>query len=385
MFEQFFMPLDRHFDGGFNATGDAFKAAAEKLAENPVVLGVVSNSHLPINYLLRHAIELYLKSMILILTRVVEKCSSPLDPTTVKVQVFKDKPLTNVHSLKVLLDELQRLVTANSAEIAILTPTDWNVPQELRAWIDTIEQHDAGSTFSRYPTSKSTFDNVKSSFHSVELDSLTKKMQEQKPGEKGQFALLMKNDDGEIVEAFTMRDEILPELRTALVESSNLLSNASSGLQAELVEGYGWKMKKWSEGDKKASEASEEQAEETNVPNFDHFFESLDPQFERIVASARELLGVEPILICSDAAKAQSIHPVVLDLFHKYGPTCMAQLAQSLFCLPVSNQQLREALEKYPDDPLDEAVQQTATGLWVMCFEGNGILLRRAILEDEAD
>ena len=389
MFEQYFMPLERHFDGGFHSTGDAFKAAAEKLSENPERLVIATNAHLPINYLYRHAIELYLKSMILILTRVVEMSDAPLDPTSVKVQVHKDKPLTSVHSLKILLDELHRLITANNAEIARLTPRDWNVPQELRDWIDTIEQHDAGSTFSRYPSSKSAFDNVKSSFQPVELETLTKKMHERKDGEKGQIALLMKNDDGEIVESLSMQEEILPELRKALVDASTALSGAAFGFQAELVEGYGWKMKKWQEDAKKAAEAGEsadtptdEQAKEQEVPNFDHFFEHLDPKFEAIVVPARELLGVDPILICVDAAKAKQTHPVVIDLIHNYGPTRIVQLAETLFCLPVSHQQIREALEKYPDDPLEEVVQQTSTGIWLLCFEENAILLRRAVLED---
>lgn len=247
MFEQFLLPLGRHFDGGFKATGDAFKAAAERLAETPDVMGFASNAHLPINYLYRHAIELYLKSMILVLTRVIERSNEPLDPTKVKVQVHKDSALTRVHSLEVLLHELQRLVTANADEISRLTPQDWNVPQAVRDWIDTIEQHDAGSTFSRYPSSKSAFDNIKSSFQSVELETLAKKVNGKKSGEKGHIALLLKNDDGEIVEAFSMQEEILPELRKALVEASSALSEAAFGFQAELVEGYGWKMKQWRE------------------------------------------------------------------------------------------------------------------------------------------
>lgn len=380
MLEQFFMPLDRHFDGGFNATGDAFKAAAAKLAESPVVMGVVTNTHLPINYLFRHAIELYLKSMILILTRVIEKSDSPLDPTTVKVQVFKDKPLTSVHSLKTLMDETQRLVTANSAEIARLTPTDWNTPPELLSWIDTIEQHDAGSTFSRYPTSKSNFDNMKSSFQSVELDSLAKKMEKHKPGEKGHFALLMKNDDGEIVEAFTMRDEILPELRTALVEASNLLSNASAALQAELAEGYGWRMKERSE-----ETTSSEEQDEPNVPNCDELLEHLLPRINEVVANAKEILGTDPILICCDGEKMESVHPVVRELFCKHGPTCIIPLSGTLFCLPVSNQQFREGLINHPDYPLDIAVQRTETGTWIMCFEEKGILMAHGKEQEEAE
>ena len=62
------LPLDRHFDSGFGAVADSFKDAADTLdstRENTPTL----NDHLPISYLYRHAIELYLKSAIIIFHR----------------------------------------------------------------------------------------------------------------------------------------------------------------------------------------------------------------------------------------------------------------------------------------------------------------------------
>lgn len=244
MIEQFFMPLHQHFDGGFHATGEAFKIAAEKLSEDSAKQQFAAHGHLPVNYLYRHAIELYLKSIILTLTRVIEKSTVPLDPTKVKIQTAKDRPLTSVHSLNALMNEHQRLVTEHNALISRMTPTNWNVPDELQSWISTIEAHDGGSTFSRYPTSNSTFDTAKSSFQQVDLQELAKTIQEHKSGEKGQVSLLMQNDEGEVVQAFRLHDEVLPDLRTALVEAAKLLSGGSFGLQAELADGYGLEMLK---------------------------------------------------------------------------------------------------------------------------------------------
>jgi hypothetical protein len=62
------MPLEAHFDGGLGATGDAFEEAAKKLAESAAELPS-SHPHLPINFLHRHAVELYLKSMIVVMHR----------------------------------------------------------------------------------------------------------------------------------------------------------------------------------------------------------------------------------------------------------------------------------------------------------------------------
>jgi hypothetical protein len=59
-------PLHTHVDFGFGRTGDAFKAAADKLEAESSARSGVMHAHLPINYLRRHAVELYLKSIIVI-------------------------------------------------------------------------------------------------------------------------------------------------------------------------------------------------------------------------------------------------------------------------------------------------------------------------------
>ena len=61
------MPLDRHYDHGFGATGDAFFEAAktlEKEAKPTLFLDA-----LPKGFLLRHALELFLKSAIVVIHR----------------------------------------------------------------------------------------------------------------------------------------------------------------------------------------------------------------------------------------------------------------------------------------------------------------------------
>lgn len=53
-------PLDQHFDNGFGAVADSFKEAADSLVQSTAEAQFL-NSHLPISFLYRHAIELYLK------------------------------------------------------------------------------------------------------------------------------------------------------------------------------------------------------------------------------------------------------------------------------------------------------------------------------------
>ena len=61
------LPLDQHYDSGFGAVADSFKDAADSL--NDPTKPSAFSSHLPVSFLCRHAIELYLKSAIITLHR----------------------------------------------------------------------------------------------------------------------------------------------------------------------------------------------------------------------------------------------------------------------------------------------------------------------------
>src|SRR6516225_6219038 len=63
-----FLPLNKHCDDGLGATGEAFEEAAKLIAEHSKAIKG-NHLHLPINFLYRHAIELFLKSMITVLHR----------------------------------------------------------------------------------------------------------------------------------------------------------------------------------------------------------------------------------------------------------------------------------------------------------------------------
>ena len=69
MFEAMFKPLDRQDDGGFWVIGEAFKDAAEELLASQKRHPY---RHLAINYLLRHALELQLKSAIITVHRALQ-------------------------------------------------------------------------------------------------------------------------------------------------------------------------------------------------------------------------------------------------------------------------------------------------------------------------
>jgi hypothetical protein len=209
MFQQMFMPLSRHADEGFQAVGDSFKDAAEVLVEAGAEGGVRRlHGHLPINYLYRHAIELYLKSMLLVIHRRL-KLNHPdgtYDPVP-QIQVGKaSKSIYSVHDLKVLFEENKRLANLHRPEMAKIGKTDWSAtPVELENAIKVINDTDPVSTAFRYPVSKDSFvDAKKSSFKPMDLEAMQEKMAADS-GKRGKVMMLMKDDDN-IVEGFALDD-----------------------------------------------------------------------------------------------------------------------------------------------------------------------------------
>lgn len=247
MIEELFLPLDRHFDDGLYATAEAFKDGAEKLSGGDEGKSSFVNGHLPINFLFRHSVELYLKSIIVTIHRALTlpTADSAHTPDPKVKDGAKWRPLTRIHSVKTLLTELDRLVTENRPAMDRLDASDWTVPDELRGWIDTIEAHDSGSTFSRYPRSGSPAESMKSGFGPVDAAKFIAEMNERKEGKPGKFLLALTDDDGAVVGAFAPRANPVSAFREAIVKASQMLSGAAFGIRAELVEGLGRKRKEW--------------------------------------------------------------------------------------------------------------------------------------------
>lgn len=244
MFEKFMMPLDRQYDDGHEVTAEAFKDAAEKLSAEHEGKLTFMNGHLPINFLYRHAIELYLKSAIITVHRAL-RLPTGNDPHTKDPLIKIDgkwKPIHRTHSLKWMLAELSRILTDHKAILATHTPRNWETPQELVEWIDTIEAADGGSTYFRYPKSKGpNVDGEKSGFLPADPEMLIAELNAPREGQKGKMVLGLEDDDGNMVEVFAMQDDPLPELRNALVKAVGMMSGCAFGLYAELVCGYGKK------------------------------------------------------------------------------------------------------------------------------------------------
>ncbi|NBF89548.1 hypothetical protein, partial [Klebsiella pneumoniae] len=94
------MPLHMHIDYGFGATAEQFKESADVLSASESV----KDLGMPVNYLRRHAIELYLKSLIYVLHRnfkIPFSSGGTLGKPKIKV-LGKDFELENMHDIRLL-------------------------------------------------------------------------------------------------------------------------------------------------------------------------------------------------------------------------------------------------------------------------------------------
>jgi len=133
-----FTPMEIHPDKGFGTCADAFYEAAKGINSKAMLI------HLPLLYLLRHSIELYLKSLLILFSvhfseneavRVISKYS-------------------NEHRIRTLFDDFEEIFRKHFQELQESTKVNWEMPQELSLYIDKICKIDNGSTYFRYPVNK---------------------------------------------------------------------------------------------------------------------------------------------------------------------------------------------------------------------------------------
>lgn len=233
------MPMAEHFDGGLGATGEAFEEAAKMLAERAAEMPS-SHPHIPINFLHRHAIELFLKSMIVVLHRALEipYGDSPSDGQPFTAVDGKWQPLHRVHSVGTLWAHVRAIFKTQTDALKARCQTDWqDVPPQLDVALAAIEATDSSSTFFRYPDGRdTTAEAKKSSWKPVDPTEIV----EQLPNaSKPMKALLLFDAEGEVLQqAFRYDDAPLADLSNQLAEAARLLSGAHTGLRVELAGGF---------------------------------------------------------------------------------------------------------------------------------------------------
>jgi hypothetical protein len=232
MFEYLLMPLETHFDYGFGMMAEAYKDAAERLAEGPPCM----HDHLPIRFLLRHAIELYLKSGIIIFHRKLHIPYGPGGDGDPMVRTDNGwKALEKTHSIKILHTYWDSLFKEHASYLSSNTDTDWSMPIDLPNLVDLIDGYDPGSIFYRYPrTSDPQKDKQKSSSQRVPTEKIIERMAGGKSAKK---LMLFFDQNEELVDAFQFNAETNSKVGDALLQVANVLSNAHAAMRNELAGG----------------------------------------------------------------------------------------------------------------------------------------------------
>lgn len=231
-------PLHTHIDFGFGATGDAFKEAADKLEASLTERAGVFNEHLPINYLRRHAVELFLKSAIVIIHR---RLAIPYGdaPATGEPCALVDgqwKSFTRIHSVKDLWAYLRALFFEQKAALDSIKRVNWGLTVEVDTWIDTIERLDPRSTFFRYPNpGESQGDASKTAMAEATEEEILEQMK-QNP-QKKQFVLLLENDEREVTQSYYYAGPALAEFSRVLKESADHFYGLHTALRVEVCHG----------------------------------------------------------------------------------------------------------------------------------------------------
>jgi hypothetical protein len=188
-------------------------------------------------HLYRHAIELYLKSAIIIFHRKFKLPYGPMSHDS-EPQVLvetKWKPLFRVHALQLLYRYFRKLFDDHAEYLATRTGTDWTFPNELTVWIDAIEVTDPTGTFFRYPiTGNRDKDASKSDMQPDAYEQMVASLETRTEPLKA-FVVLDEND--QVVESFSYSRDAATANLAALKEATGFLYCTHAAMVGELTGG----------------------------------------------------------------------------------------------------------------------------------------------------
>ncbi len=221
--------IESHPDKGFGITADAYYESAEHLMNNHFKnYDTTQQAEMPQNFLFRHSIELYLKSLIIIFHRSLQINYGTVTFDSDEPEVFSDgqwRKLYNSHFIDKLYDYwLNHLLLPNIDNLnKIASKGDWQEAKEITELFPIICKYDKDSSYFRYPITKnSLLDNEKytmQKFKSKNIEGLIAEIKEQKTtGDKGSLTMLVFDDNDNIVDAFKHTKNILSDVRDALKE-----------------------------------------------------------------------------------------------------------------------------------------------------------------------
>jgi hypothetical protein len=236
-------PLGDHYDDGFGAMGLSFSYAAQNLLKAQEGTRDFFLGHMPINFLFRHSIELFLKSGIIILHRRLEipYGEEPYTGVPFVPVAEKWKAYHYVHSIGTLYAHWKELIEADAVvlkKMCKFESADWNIPEKLTVCVGIIDETDSTSTYYRYPDPRDEAGDIaKSNFKEVPFDELFPQHQ-LKPTENAVVILGVQNAAGEFVRGYKLDDDTEKKATYALQYANSWLTNFHAMMRMELTEGW---------------------------------------------------------------------------------------------------------------------------------------------------
>lgn len=222
--------IDDHLDFGFGITADSYYLSAEYLYKNKDEIKAFQQIEMPIDYLYRHSIELFLKSLIIIFHKQLKipYGDEPFD--SLKPMIFTDGQWRNLYTCH-WIDELynywlNELLLKNTDKLKTLAPKgDWREDKKISDLFALISDYDRDSSFFRYPVTKNTsLDSKKHSMKAIDskrLEDVLSSVRGKSGTKKGAKVLsLFKNSNNEIVSGYEKIDNILEKVTDALQKVS---------------------------------------------------------------------------------------------------------------------------------------------------------------------
>ncbi len=228
------LPHEHHCDDGLGAMGDEFEESGKVMGQIP---NQEQSFRLARCFLFRHAIELYLKSAIVILHRGLKIPYGEYPYEGAGYVKIKSRwcPIYKTHSVDALWLYLKNLICDHAKELETRCMTNWeDIPDGLDEAIATIDELDRTSTFFRYPNISGSHPKPKkSTWQEIDLNKFDVDMAAEKPIKM----LLLANADDEVHSAFKYHEDTLAEVLENLEKTAHNLSGMHVGLRCELMGG----------------------------------------------------------------------------------------------------------------------------------------------------
>ena len=221
--------IELHPDNGFGITADAYYKSAEHLMNNHFEhYNITQQAEMPQNFLFRHSIELYLKSLIIIFHKKLEIDYGNVPYDSDEPEIFTEgkwRILYSCHFIDTLYEYwLNKLLIPNIEKLKEVAPKgDWKEYKKITDLFPIVCKFDRDSSYFRYPITKNnSLDNKKFTMQKIKAGTLTefmKEIQEEKPkSKKGGIAMVLVDDKDNILEAFNNSKDVLPDVRDSLKE-----------------------------------------------------------------------------------------------------------------------------------------------------------------------